>query len=181
MEDKRTKILIIPGLGDSGEHHWQSFWLKKFDNSLNLIQDNWDEPKLDHWLSKLNDTILNLDCAVILVAHSLGVSLVLHWADKFDTPKVKGALLVAPADVDSPRHTPEVVRGFAPVPLSRLPFPSIVVASNNDTFVSLDRARYFAAQWGSDFVNVGSKGHINSDSHLEFWEEGQTLLRKLTK
>lgn len=181
MEDKRTKILIMPGLGDSGENHWQSFWLKKFNNSVKLIQDDWDEPKLDHWVEKLNNTILKLDCPIILVAHSLAVSLILQWASRYNNSNVKGALLVAPADVDSPAHTPDAVRGFGLMPISRLPFPSIVVASDNDPFVSINRAKNFAEHWGSDFINVGSKGHINSESKLESWEDGQMILQRLVK
>jgi len=179
MEKKNTQILILPGLGGSGENHWQSFWLKEINNSIKLIQDNWDKPKLDNWLSKLNDKILKLNSPIILVAHSLAVSLVLHWANKYNNPNIKGALLVAPADVDSPDHTPEIIRGFSIMPISKLYFPSIVVASENDEFVSLDRAIYFSEQWGSDFINIGSKGHINSDSNLKSWKEGQLILEKL--
>lgn len=181
MTSKSTKILIIPGLGGSGDDHWQSYWKMKYDNSVKLIQDDWDEPKLDNWLNKLNDTILNLDSPIIIVAHSLAVSLVLHWANKFNNPNVRGALLVSPADVDSPTHTPDVVRGFALMPLSELSFPSIVVTSDNDPFISLSRAKYFAEQWNSKFINVGSKGHLNSDSNLEYWEEGQLILEELIK
>jgi hypothetical protein len=41
------------------------------------------------------------------------------------------------------------------------------------------RARYFAEKWGSEFVNVGAKGHINAESNLGFWEQGQTILLQL--
>jgi predicted alpha/beta hydrolase family esterase len=43
----------------------------------------------------------------------------------------------------------------------------------------LERTQYLAKIWGSDFVNIGQKGHINSESNLEFWEEGQMLLQQL--
>ncbi|WP_158973635.1 alpha/beta hydrolase [Cellulophaga sp. L1A9] len=181
MEQEETKLLIIPGLGGSGADHWQSFWLQKFNASERVNQENWKEPKLKDWLTNLNEAILRLDCPTILVAHSLAVSLVLHWVNTHTNPNIKGALLVAPADVDDPMHTPEIVRGFAPMPTSKLPFPSIVVASENDDFVSLERAKYFAEQWHSDFKNIGLKGHINSDSKLEFWEEGQVILEQLIK
>ncbi|WP_448104354.1 RBBP9/YdeN family alpha/beta hydrolase [Pedobacter panaciterrae] len=176
-----AKIVIIPGLGGSGDDHWQSFWSRSFDNVVRIEQENWDEPELEKWLEKLNEAIEKLDSPVILVAHSLAVSLVLHWAVKYDKSKIKGALLVAPADVDSPEHTPDVVRGFAPIPIIKLAFPSIVVASLNDPYLSLNRAKYFAEQWGSEFINIGKKGHINSDSNLGFWEEGQLILQKLLK
>jgi predicted alpha/beta hydrolase family esterase len=43
------------------------------------------------------------------------------------------------------------------MPTSKLPFASTVVASKNDDFVSLDRAKYFAEKWGSDYINIGPK------------------------
>ncbi len=65
------------------------------------------------------------------------------------------------------------------MPIYTLPFPSIVVASENDPYASFERKQYFAQQWGSDFVNVGQQGHINSDSDLKYWEEGQLILNQL--
>ncbi|MBP4137534.1 RBBP9/YdeN family alpha/beta hydrolase [Flavobacterium geliluteum] len=174
-----TKLLILPGLGNSGEKHWQTFWHKKFETSSRIIHDNWDEPILEEWLSRLNEEIDKLDSPTILVAHSLAVSLVLHWAQNVSSKNVVGALLVAPADVDSPKHTPECIRNFSPMPLFQLPFPSILVASENDPYASFERKEYFAKIWGSDFVNVGQKGHINSDSDLKYWEEGQEILEQL--
>lgn len=179
MENKNVQLLIIPGLGGSDENHWQSFWLKDYSNSIKVIQEDWNKPNLEIWLKKLNDTILTIDAPIILVAHSLAVSLVLHWASKYTNPNIKGALLVAPADVDSPTHTPEIVRGFAPMPVYKLPFASTVITSDNDDFVSVQRAEYFAQQWKSDFVNIGSIGHINSTSNLKSWKEGQQLLEEL--
>lgn len=174
-----TKILIIPGLGGSGDNHWQSYWSRSFDKAIRIEQENWDEPDLEKWLEKLNEAIVKLDHPVILVAHSLAVSLVLHWTARYNNHNVMGALLVAPADVESQEHTPDVVRGFAPIPAIKLTFPSIVVASLNDPYISLNRAKYFAEQWGSEFINIGEKGHINSDSNLGLWEEGQSILQKL--
>ena len=174
-----TKLLIIPGLGDSGDKHWQSYWLKKYPKATKLIQDNWTEPQLEDWLNKLNESILKLDQPTILVAHSLGVSLVLHWLSKNTNSNIIGALLVAPADVDSPDHTPEEIWNFAPIPTAKLKFPSIVVTSENDPYITPERAKYLAEIWGSDFVNIGQKGHINTESNLEYWEEGQMILEQL--
>ncbi|WP_035673772.1 alpha/beta hydrolase [Flavobacterium sp. 83] len=173
------KLLIIPGLGDSGENHWQSYWLKKYKNATKVIQNNWDEPQREDWLSKLNEAILKLEEPTILVAHSLAVSLVMHWVSANNNPNIIGALLVAPADVDSPEHTPEKVWNFSPIPISKLDFPSIVVTSENDPYISSKRAEYLAEMWGSDFINIGQKGHINSESNLNYWEEGQMLLQQL--
>jgi predicted alpha/beta hydrolase family esterase len=172
-------LLIIPGLGDSGEKHWQSFWLKKFPNSTKVIQDNWDEPQLNEWLARLDSTIQQINEPTILVAHSLAVSLVMHWVSQNNNPNIIGALLVAPADVNSPEHTPDFLRHFSPIPTQVLPFPSIVIGTENDTYISLKRTKELASHWESDFINIGLKGHINSDSDLGYWEEGQEFLQQL--
>ena len=65
------------------------------------------------------------------------------------------------------------------MPLNRIGFPSILVASNNDEYVSLARAETFARAWGSRMVNIGAAGHINSDSALGSWPRGRALLEEL--
>jgi predicted alpha/beta hydrolase family esterase len=175
----KPHLLIIPGLGDSGENHWQSFWLKKFINSTKVIQDNWEEPQLEQWLHNLDKAIQKLEEPTILVAHSLAVSLVMHWLSQNYNPNIIGAMFVAPADVDSPEHTPDFLRNFAPFPTSKLPFPSVVIGSENDTYMSIERGKELAENWGSNFVNIGKKGHINSDSNLQYWEDGQVFLEQL--
>jgi predicted alpha/beta hydrolase family esterase len=172
-------LLIIPGLGDSGEKHWQSFWLQKFPNSTKVIQDNWDEPQLNEWLTRLDENIQKINEPTILVAHSLAVSLVMHWVSQNNNSNIVGALLVAPADVDSLEHTPDFLRHFSPIPTQIIPFPTLVIGTENDTYISLKRAEELASNWGSDFVNIGQKGHINSESNLEDWEEGQAFLKQL--
>ena len=172
--------LILPGLGDSGPDHWQSYWLKKFPNAVKLIQEDWNNPELSDWLINLEKTLQKIESPVVLIAHSLAVSLVLHWDEKHKNSdqKVVAALLVAPADVDSEEHTPDAIRNFAPMPLHNLSFPARVVASENDPFISVKRARCFATCWNADLVNIGKRGHINSESDLRYWEEGQEILTK---
>lgn len=88
--------------------------------------------------------------------------------------------MVAPADVDSDHHTPFEAQVFAPMPLSILPFPTTVVASTNDAYVSTQRAQEFSTAWGAQFVNIGDHAHINADSFLEDWQEGWDLLQQVT-
>lgn len=116
---------------------------------------------------------------VAIAAHSLGCALVAHAARRTPTVAIRAALLVAPADVDSPAHTPPETRGFAPMPLARLPFPATVVASRNDPYVTPERARAFAAAWGATFVDAGALGHINVASGLGDWPDGHVHLEAL--
>ncbi len=173
-----TKILTIPGYGGSGEDHWQTYWENEIENTVRVEQENWDNPQLDLWVETL-DSYIQKNQNYVLVAHSLACSLVAHWSSKYESNSITGALLVSPSDVDSPEHTPDEVRNFSPMPTNELPFNSIVVASNNDPYVSIKRAEFFARSWGSEFVSLDSYGHINADSNLKSWPQGQGYLRKL--
>lgn len=93
---------------------------------------------------------------------------------------VAGALLVAPADVERP-DAPEPIRGFAPVPLRLLPFPSTLVAGTNYPYLSVERAEHFARSWGSTPVRLGAAGHINTDAGFGPWPEGLALLHRLQR
>jgi predicted alpha/beta hydrolase family esterase len=146
------------------------------------VQRDWDHPDRELWLQALRGAIEAAGAPVVLAAHSLGCALVAHAVPRFRaliTGAVRGALLVAPADVDAPARTPPETRGFAPMPTSRLPFPAAVIASGDDPFVGIDRARAFARAWGADFVDVGALGHINAASGLGDWPAGLRALDAL--
>ncbi len=87
---------------------------------------------------------------------------------------------MAPSDPAGPNY-PRGPVGFDPVPRVRLPFPSIVVASDRDPYVSSDRAREYAAAWGSRLVMLPDAGHINVASGHGPWPEGFELLVRLRR
>jgi predicted alpha/beta hydrolase family esterase len=65
------------------------------------------------------------------------------------------------------------------MPLVPLPFPSIVVASSDDQYVSPERAVEFARVWGSELRVIGAAGHINGASGYGPWPEGEAMLLEL--
>ena len=71
---------------------------------------------------------------------------------------------------------PVEAASFANPPLSKFRFPSLILASANDPYGTIDYARQKASQWGSDIVEVGELGHINEQSGLEDWPQGKALL-----
>jgi predicted alpha/beta hydrolase family esterase len=132
-------------------------------------------------VATLDAAIAALDGPAVLVAHSSSCALVAHWARAASPEhraRVRGALLVAPSDPEGPLY-PAGPTGFAPVPLDRLPFPSIVVASTDDPYVTSARARAYAEGWGSRYVMAGPRGHLNAESGLGDWPAGRALLDQL--
>ena len=170
-------VLMLPGYGDSGPEHWQSLWEAADAGIQRVVQRDWLMPTRAEWLATLERAVAACTAPPVLVAHSLACSLVAHFAVRGG--RAAGALLVAPADVDSPDHTPDEVRSFSPLPLAPLPFPSIVVASTDDPFVPLPRAEAIARAWGSRLVVLRDAAHINADAGFGPWPEGRRLLDEL--
>jgi predicted alpha/beta hydrolase family esterase len=181
LDTNAPVVLTVPGLGGSGPSHWQTLWEQSRPDTMRVELGMWNTPHRNAWVTKLDQAIRQAQAPVVLAAHSLGCLAVAWWAELSGQPfgwPVAGALLVAPADVDRVDATSEL-RSFGPTPARPLPFPSILVASADDPWISIERARSLAAGWGSHFVDAGPQGHINAASGIGWWEEGQELLDRV--
>ena len=172
-----TSVLIVPGLHDSGPEHWQSYWERTRGDCARVEPRDWETPVCGDWVRVLDGAVAQMRAPPVLVAHSLGCCTVAHWAATTQR-RARGALLVAPSDVEMPTFPPGTI-GFSPMPLQRLPFRSIVVTSVDDPYVSLARAAAFASAWGARLIEVGRAGHLDSASALGSWLDGQRLLDEL--
>jgi len=170
-----TAFVIVPGLGNSGELHWQSLWEKKYRNFYRVEQKQWINPYCPDWIHTIEKTIEQLSGKqIIIVAHSLGCIAVAHWAQQ-SKQNVNGALLVAPPDIQIIQKY-NLAQGFTSVPRRSLPFESMLVASSNDDFASERISKHYATLWNSQYICIGAKGHINADSGFGHWPEGYELL-----
>jgi uncharacterized protein len=174
-----TNYFILPGLGNSGPEHWQTYFEKSLDNIQRINQKEWDTPTCHDWVTTVETAIADHDpSSIVLIGHSLGCTTIAHWAKQYNK-KIKGAILVAPSDIENPVYTFPAT-GFAPIPLEKINFKTIVVSSTDDPWVSPDRAKFFADHWGSEFIDIGNAGHINAASGHGAWKHGLDILKKLT-
>lgn len=169
-----NKCIIVPGLYDSGDDHWQTWIERQLPRSARIAIEDWSIPNLEGWVDAISALVHETPPSqqVYLVAHSFGC-LAGYAAARRLGERISGALFVAPSD---PLNVALPDSMFA----SRLPFRSIVVASEDDAWMSLRRARGFAEVWRSEFVNAGCAGHINVASGFGPWPEGLCLLQSLT-
>jgi predicted alpha/beta hydrolase family esterase len=170
-------VLILAGINNSGPTHWQSLWQQKNPNFFKVEHRDWDSPVCSDWVDDLECVVIRTCPDTVLVAHSLGCLLVAHWSAQ-SSLQVKAGMLVSVPDPSAPMF-PREAKGFNNVPMTRLGFPSVVVASTDDPYGSPDFMRHCAAQWGSRFVSVGAYGHINAESGLGDWPEGYSLLASM--
>lgn len=178
MRISDTEILILPGLDNSGPGHWQHRWAEKFSTGRIVEQSEWDRPVRDEWVSTIVQAVIAAEKPVVLVAHSLAVLAVAFAAPNLPPGKVRGAFLVSPPDFEAVA-IPDGVSGFEDVPRDPLPFPSLLVASTTDTYVTAERAADLAASWGSELHLAQNAGHINIASGHGPWPEGLLMFTRL--
>lgn len=201
MSKTLNTVLVVPGLGNSGPAHWQSWLVKQLHNAQRIEQQDWDRPEIIKWTASIQAQMMQITGNVWLVAHSFGC-LASIYASQEHAGQIAGAIWVAPPDprlfsthgfvqqvqlkpneespalaensaVDTERNLDEVL------PRSTLPFPSLLIASSNDPWCKLTTAKFLAERWGSAFLNLGESGHINTDAGYGPWPKIIELLQAL--
>jgi uncharacterized protein len=177
-------ILLVPGLRDHVEAHWQTILEKKLPNVRSVAPLDKNKLSCAARVDALETALDRIDEPVVLVAHSAGVMITVHWANKYGRP-IHGALLATPADLESPlpRGYPTLneIRdnGWLPLPRNVLPFPSIVAASTDDPLGNFERISQLSRDWGSRLVNLGKVGHLNPAAGFGEWPQAHALIRLL--
>ena len=177
-------VLIVPGLRDHVAGHWQTLLEQALPNAASVPPLEYDGLSCAARVAALDAALAKIDGPVILVAHSAGVMITVHWARQHNR-KIHGALLAAPADLETPlpagypTFDALAVNGWHPVPRERLPFPSIVGASRNDPLAKFERVEAMAHDWGSRLVDLGEVGHLNPAAGFGEWPMATTLIREL--
>ena len=174
-----VRVLVIPGLHDSGPTHWQSWLQRGCPHSVRVQQDDWSVPDLQRWADRIGETLAAQSPARwIAVAHSFGcLALMRHLATRSAGPEpalgVCSALLVAPADPDK--------FGVAPLlSTHRLGIDNVLIASETDPWMSFGKAAGWARHWGSTLINLGDAGHINVDSGHGALPVAMAVVRQMT-
>lgn len=175
-----VRVLVIPGLRDSGDAHWQTWLQSQYVDAARVTQRDWHQPELSSWSERIGDTLARSSRHTlwVAVAHSFGCLALAHHlahqlarqatspsADGIETPtqaRIVAALMVAPAD-------PLKFGLSAELPRASLGLPLTVIGSEDDPWMPLERARDWAHTWGGGFVNLGRVGHINTESGFGPW------------
>jgi predicted alpha/beta hydrolase family esterase len=174
------KILTVPGLHGSGNGHWQTKWENLYGFSR-IEQEDWDNPVFSHWAESLYKTLEEKrnDSRIVLVAHSMGCHLVVKSFPNIKN-KVKGVFLVAPPDLKSEILQKDLT-SFSMPHVTELGVPGYMIFSEDDPYASVAYSENYGKALELNFINIGKKGHINSDSNLGDWDEGAEYLKQLLK
>lgn len=167
-----TKIVIVPGLHNSGPEHWQS-WLETRVSSTRIGVPDWTTPDLNGWMQAILATVDQVGDNTILIAHSFGCLAAIRALHRAGH-KARGAILVAPADPIKFHLDPATIS--APLAIR-----TIVVGSENDPWMRCQAAQEMADALGANFLNLGRAGHINVESGYGPWPGVLKLIRGLER
>ncbi|QBM75396.1 alpha/beta hydrolase [Sphingomonas sp. AAP5] len=177
----RPVLLTVPGLLGSSDDHWQTRWERERRDTHRIDLGDWDNPNRTVWMSRIDQAVAAARGPVVLVAHSLGCQAVTWWANASGpsgASSVLGALLVAPPATERAALDPRIAR-FGNDPRRALPFVSLLVASEDDPYATIEESQALARKWGSGLVDIGRAGHINARSGLGSWPQGQAAAELL--
>lgn len=179
-------IVIVPGLRDHVADHWQTLLEKALPGAHSVPPLERDKLSCAARVAALEAALARIDGPIVLVAHSAGVMITVHWA-QHHRREIAGALLATPPDFEMPLPEGYPTRdalqqnGWLPTPRAVLPFPSIVAASTNDPLARLDRVTELATAWGSRLVNLGAVGHLNPAAGYGEWPRAHEFIAELTR
>ncbi|MDE2395752.1 MAG: alpha/beta hydrolase [Burkholderiales bacterium] len=186
--DPIATLLIVPGLRDEAPEHWQTLLAARLRQQGRAVRAVPPMGREDLDCARRLDAIEReaqaVDGPLVVVAHSAGCVMGVHWAAR-TRRAVAGALWAAPPDFEQPMPAgyPTLAAleagGWLPVPRHPLPFRSIVAASRNDPLARYERVVELASQWGSELVDLGEVGHLNPASGYGEWPRAEALIAAL--
>lgn len=66
------RLLIVPGLGDSGPGHWQSAMERTHPHAERVRQRDWHDPDVEAWAACIEAHLDASHGPALVVAHSFG-------------------------------------------------------------------------------------------------------------
>jgi uncharacterized protein len=176
MKSSDTDILLLPGYEGAGPQHWQTRMASKLSTARIIEQPDWLYPSLTDAVGAVVAAVRDAQRPIVFVAHSAGCALLSHsMASLMEfnlQDRMRGGFLVAAPSERSLLTLPDIDPALALVPRDPLPFPTLLVASSNDPFATMEESADIALAWGSLLVEAGDAGHINTASGHGPWPEG---------
>lgn len=180
MKVKDVNILIIApeASKDIMEQPWYVRWGDRLAQAVFISASLDDEKQLANWQERISSQLQKCDKPIIIIAQSIGIAAFLSAARDSKVP-IAGAFFVAPVDCQVGTELAQKAKDFLPYPEGRLPYPSVVIGSQNDTHCSLEEAKKLANTFHSLFLDGGEAGHINEHSGYGPWPEGFMVFSKM--
>lgn len=167
-----SNIFIIHGTGGNPEENWFP-WLKaeleKFGHKVFVpLFPTPEGQNLNNWLEVLNKYQADINEETIFIGHSLGAPFILNFLARRDKP-IKAAFLIAGFinDLNIPEFQALIssfVKDFAWEKIKNNCRQFFVIYSDNDPYVSLQKAQEVSDSLQVEPLIITGAGHFNKAS-----------------
>lgn len=62
-----TNYLIVPGLGNSGPEHWQTYFQQSGNNFYKIDQQEWEAPTCTDWIDTIEMKVSAFDPSTVIL------------------------------------------------------------------------------------------------------------------
>ena len=170
-----TSYLLLHGLGGSGSEHWQTWLCQQLIERGHRVYyprfSDQDAPSREIWLRELDELMSSIpqDEELIVLTHSLGCILWLHYAADHPVRHVRQTVMVCPPSADTGL---EEISNFFPlaqnIQLSAAAKDTVIIMSSSDEFCSPEQALVYQ-QLEVTVLLLPNMGHINTASGHGPW------------
>jgi len=175
------RVFIIHGWGGSPSKDWMPWASSELKNRgfevITPSMPDTDVPKIDVWVSKLQELVGQPRPDDILIGHSIGCQTILRYLAKLsDNKKVDRVILVAPWIKLTNLENDEAWQIADPWLKNPIDFSAlkdkatsyITIFSDNDNWVPLkDNESFFMDKLNPKVITLHNKGHFTEDEGIK--------------
>jgi uncharacterized protein len=176
------KLYLIHGWGGSPDNEGWFSWLREECNKrgIELIipeMPNTDAPKIDEWLGKMKEVVVDLNEDSYFVGHSIGCQAIMRFLELLsDGAKVGGVIFIAGwFDLIEECYQNEEERAIAkpwieiPIDTEKVKQHSdefFAIFSTNDDCVPLSDSELFKNKLNAEIIIKEDEGHFNETKEI---------------
>lgn len=190
------KIVLVHGWGGTPNGvPWFNSLKKECENKdikfVAPAMPDSDNPKMDRWVSKLKESVDDLNGKTYFVGHSIGCQTIIRYLSGIsDDVKIGGVVFVAPwtklnekSIEEEGEESVKIVKSWVDVPINfgkaRKHLDRVlVIFSDDDPYVPLSEIKVFEKELGAEVIVKNSEGHFNETVKIkeitEFLENDNT-------
>lgn len=172
------RVIIVHGWEKGPESDWFP-WAKKeleklgYEVSVPEMPDT-DAPKIEAWVSKLQEVAGEVDENTILIGHSIGCQTILRFLERLPEGQMVNKVICAggwfslteeavPTDEEK-----EIAKPWLETPINfkkvkKMANSFVAIFSDNDPYVPLENSEIFKEKLGSEVVIEHHQGHFNEE------------------
>ncbi|WP_133534601.1 RBBP9/YdeN family alpha/beta hydrolase [Tenacibaculum caenipelagi] len=172
---KKHNIYLIHGYTASPDSNWFQNFKQSLENdfievSILEMPDSL-APKLNDWVSYMENHIKEIDENTIFIGHSLGCISILNFLNKFKTTKIKGLFLISGFVESSP--IPELIEFLKPKlnynHLKEITKTRVAISAIDDDIIPYQYSKTMAEKLDAKFTLLKKGKHfIDRDGFTKF-------------